>query len=172
VADLLAGSPGLGRTPLEPALTAGERERLHALRPRWSDAAAELEALGIPDSIQHGDLHPANVTRDPSGRLRFIDFGDASVAHPFTALFVPLGVAAQDDLDDAGLTRLRESYLEVFSDLAPMPALRRGLATALRIARLQRVTSWDRALRAAPGDPDWGHRLLHALRRLLAEERA
>jgi hypothetical protein len=170
LADLLAGSPNLAATAAEPALTAGERARLHALRPRWSAAAAELGALGLPASIQHGDLHPSNVTLGPDGRMRFIDFGDASVAHPFTTLFVPFGMAAQDGIAGAELDRLRNGYLEVFSDLAPMTELRPALDVGLRVARLLRVTSWDRALRAAPGDPDWGHRLLQSLRRLLEEE--
>ena len=72
---------------------------------------------GVTGSLQHDDLHDANVFV-ADGRHRFFDWGDASVAHPFLSLLVPLRVAA-DALGvpngDRVLLRLRDAYLEPWS---------------------------------------------------------
>ena len=59
----------------------------------WCD---ELAATGVPASLQHDDLHDANVfvPDDGVGLYRVFDWGDASVAHPFATLLVTLRVVA------------------------------------------------------------------------------
>lgn len=42
---------------------------------------------GVPPTLQHDDLHDANVFVS-GNRHRFFDWGDASVAHPFISLRV------------------------------------------------------------------------------------
>lgn len=80
---------------------------LRAFAPRFRELCAELAARGIPPSIQHDDLHGANVyARD--GRLAVLDWGDASVGHPFFSL-----VATQhNEGDRVPFERLRDAYLE------------------------------------------------------------
>ena len=56
-----------------------------AASPRSTAAVAELEAAGIPASIQHDDLHGGNILVGPDGD-RFFDWGDAVIAHPFSTL--------------------------------------------------------------------------------------
>lgn len=48
----------------------------------WVDAAArEVEGLGFPDTLVHGDFHPENVALAPGGPMIF-DWSDAAIAHP------------------------------------------------------------------------------------------
>ena len=66
-----------------------ERDRLRGLSPRVAELCAQLAASGIPDSIQHDDLHDGQVfVRD--GRYLFMDWGDACVSHPFFTMSVTL----------------------------------------------------------------------------------
>jgi hypothetical protein len=53
---------------------------LPAFAPRFAELCAELEAAGIPETIQHDDLHGDNVFRE-GGALRILDWGDACVSH-------------------------------------------------------------------------------------------
>jgi len=87
----------------------------------------ELAALGLPETIEHGDLHDGNVfVRD--GRYLLLDWGDACVSHPFFTLSITLR-AGRDGMGDAG--RVLDAYLEPFTALAP----RRELVAAVPLAR-------------------------------------
>lgn len=64
--------------PLEPH----EVDRLRAFAPHFRDLCAELDAFGVPATIQHDDLHGNNLYPHPDG-VRILDWGDSSVGHPF-----------------------------------------------------------------------------------------
>jgi hypothetical protein len=149
------------------ALTDPQRRALLDQGERWSEAATDLAALPVPASVQHGDLHARNVAIAPDQLARFFDLGDASIAHPFTTLLVPLQVARSLGADERQLTRLRDSYLEAFTDRASLPDLRRGLDVALRCAVVPKASAWNRALLAAPADHPWGQPVVEYLRDLL-----
>jgi hypothetical protein len=159
--QLLTESPNLTE------LTQAERRSLLDRSTRWSEAAAELAHLAVPSSVQHGDLHPGNVAIGGDGLARFFDLGDASIAHPFTTMLVPLQVARSLGADERQIQWLRDGYLEVFTDLAPLPELRRGLDVALRYAVLPKAVAWHRALWSAPVDHPWGQPVVEYLRDLL-----
>jgi hypothetical protein len=90
----------LVQPPVAGALDDHELARLRAQVPRLVEASETLAALGLPDSIQHDDLHQWNVcVRD--GRYRFIDWGDACVAQPLLSLAVPLEHGAPAEARDA-----------------------------------------------------------------------
>ena len=166
LAELLSGSTQLG------GLTSGERQALDGIGSRSQAALDELAELGIPASIQHGDLHGGNVSvgvsvGTGSGEPRFFDFGDGSLAHPFTTLLVPLRVARSQGADEAQLQRMRDSYLEVFSDLATGSQLRHALDLTLRTGAVLKATAWDRALTTAPARHEWGEPVVEWLRELL-----
>jgi hypothetical protein len=129
--------------------------------------AAELPALhedneclrqgGIPMSLQHDDLHDGNVFAD--GRV--FDWGDASVGHPFGVLLVSLRVAAdqfQVEDGDPLVLRLRDAYLEPWSDLADRASLLAQVRAAVQPAKVGRALAWQRALAEAdaPGLAEWG----------------
>jgi hypothetical protein len=91
-----------------------EVERLRAFAPRLAELAAELDARGIPASVQHDDLHMNNLYVD-GDRLRVLDWGDSSIGHPFISLVVTfrfLEEATRLDPADPWFARIRDAYLE------------------------------------------------------------
>jgi hypothetical protein len=125
-------------------------DRLRALLPAveaWSDQVGELD---LPITLNHNDLHSANVVATGAGLpLRFFDFGDAVLAEPLGALLIPLNVCSHDldaGPDDLRLRRIADAALEVWTDVAPARALRAALPAALQLGRLARVESWRRCV--------------------------
>ena len=95
-----------------------ERRRLVSSLPWVREACEELSAAGIPETIQHDDLHDAQVfVRD--GHYLLLDWGDACISHPFFSLAVTLdGVISWgvDDVQGSAPTEpFRAAYLEPFS---------------------------------------------------------
>ncbi|HET7762979.1 MAG TPA: phosphotransferase, partial [Phycicoccus sp.] len=56
---------------------------------RIGEAAAALAGSGLPDSLQHNDLHLGNALRAPAGGYAVIDLGDALWTHPLTTSRIP-----------------------------------------------------------------------------------
>jgi phosphotransferase family enzyme len=95
--------------------------RLRRFEPRFAELCAELAARGVPETIQHDDLHQFNVyVRD--GRPRILDWGDSSVGHPYFSL-----VATLRHVEDRGITR---------AFLAAWGGDEETLALALRVGRI------------------------------------
>jgi hypothetical protein len=123
------------------------------LEARVRDACAELAALRIPDTIEHSDLHDAQVFVDPGGD-RFFDWGDCSVAHPFLSLTVALRMFASTvgvPNDGRAVDAAVDAYLERWSSLAPLAALRRGVALGRALGGASRALAWHATAAAAPG---------------------
>ncbi|WP_104525585.1 phosphotransferase [Blastococcus atacamensis] len=147
VADLLVDDValGVGRPDgIEPDV----RARVVSDLASYAQACRELADGGVPASVQHDDLHDANVFVG-DGRHRFFDWGDASVAHPFLVLLVALRFAARVlelPAGDPALVRLRDAYLDQWLDLENAGELREQCDLALRVAPLQRALTWRRLL--------------------------
>lgn len=105
--------------------------RIESYLPELLKLGDELAASPIPASLQHDDLHDANVFAD--GQI--FDWGDASVAHPFGVLLVALRVARQH-FDASTLVRLRDADLEPWSDLASRADLLRDVQVATQVAKV------------------------------------
>lgn len=135
------------------ALDAAEKERLRASGPRLVDWCAELADLGVPDSLDHSDLHEGQLFAPEPGRFTFFDWGDALVGPPFCSLLVPVRAARERYGSDV-LPRLRDAYLEPWTDAARhTPAdLRRAASLACRLGAIGRACSWGRLFPGAPGD--------------------
>jgi hypothetical protein len=118
-----------------------------AVAGRVADLRVELDGLGLPPTLVHNDLHEQNAFDRPDGLL-FFDFADAVWEHPLSGLLVPLNMLAahlgDPGPDDPRLRRVADAALEVWSDLAPLPELRRALPAALALGRLGRAESWAR----------------------------
>ena len=97
----------------------GAEPRFHEGVPRVAEFCEELAAFGIPDTIQHDDLHDGQVFVS-DGRHLVLDWGDACVTHPFLSLAVTLeGVIAWglDDVENAVDTApFRDAYLAPFAE--------------------------------------------------------
>jgi hypothetical protein len=139
--SLLLGEPG--------GLAPDVRDRLVADGGRYAQACRRLADSGIPATLQHDDLHDANVFVG-DGRHRFFDWGDAVVSHPFVSLLVTLRVAQRAlgvPNGDAALLRLRDAYLDEWRAHGNLEELREQVDLALRIGSLQRALTWRRILR-------------------------
>lgn len=120
-------------------------------------AAARLADSGLPDTIQHNDLHAGNVfCADGSAAAihdaRFFDWGDSYVGNPLCSLMIALegpsyqfGLPADSERD----ARLVRSYLSAWADRVPSARLKEVLPDALLIAQLARTRANERALQHA-----------------------
>jgi hypothetical protein len=125
---------------------AGTATALRRLRPRLAGWCEVLAAAGVPSSLDHADLHDGHVFV-AGERHAYYDWGDASVGHPFASLLVALRIAAERfglAPGSAELARLRDAYLEPWTDLADPARLRAAVPVALRIAAVGRALSWLR----------------------------
>ena len=112
-------------------------DRLRRFEPRFAELCDELASFGVPETIQHDDLHQFNVyVRD--GRPRILDWGDSSVGHPYFSL-----VATLRHVDDRGITR---AFLDAWGGDERM------LALALRVGRI--AHAFKQRPRGVPDD-DW-----------------
>jgi hypothetical protein len=117
--------------------------RFRAAAPMVADLCAELASLGIPETLQHDDLHDGQVFVH-NGQHRILDWGDACISHPFCTLSVTLEGQLAWGLDDVensvDLTPFTDAYLAGF------PA--KELKTALRLGWV------GRAINGNVGDDD------------------
>jgi hypothetical protein len=125
-------------------LTSAERDELRGRLPEVRALVEEIAAAGVPETIQHDDLHDGQVfVRD--GREILSDWGDSCISHPFHTLTVTLrALAWRHELPPGGqaLLRLRDAYLWPFGvDAAVADA-------AYRTGTLGRALAWHRYLRA------------------------
>ena len=121
------------------------RRRLAGLarpRPRPADSGAgvassltracdALAASPVPPTVQQDDLHDGNVLLDAGAPMplayRLVDWGDASISHPFGVfLILRISLATRGGVDPHGpeLRRVEDAYLAGFADLAPVEELR------------------------------------------------
>jgi hypothetical protein len=68
-------------------LAGDEIGRLRSFEARLAELCSELAAHDVPETVQHDDLHMANVYAQGE-RLLLLDWGDASISHPFASLVV------------------------------------------------------------------------------------
>ncbi len=122
-------------------------EDVAGMRPTVVAWCERLSGSAVPASLDHNDLHAWNILGD-GGDVRFYDWGDGVLAHPFASMLA-LGWVPMEDSD---LTRLRDAYLEPFGHLAPHPALVEDLELACRVGKIARTLTWHRAISA--GAPD------------------
>jgi hypothetical protein len=105
-------------------LRGGDLTRLRAFADRFAELCDELAARGVPQTVQHDDLHGANVyLRGVTPRI--LDWGDSCISHPFLTMFVTL--LHLEELgglrrDDAWVARLRDAYLEPWGQPAELHA--------------------------------------------------
>jgi hypothetical protein len=143
-------------------LTTEQASTLERLLPTYDDWCAELATSPVPHSLQHDDLHSNNVCWprkvDDLSSVRIIDWGDASVGHPFGTMLATLnsiafhaGVLPSDRrMDDPRVLRIRDAYLEPFTGLGSREELLRWVALARSTGCVTRAVSWERALQDAP----------------------
>ena len=147
-------------------LECDEMKRLRGFMPRFTELCDELAAHEVPETVQHDDLHMANVYAD--GGLRVLDWGDSSISHPFGSLVVTFRFLEEINglpPGDPWFVRLRDAYLEPWG---------RGLADtfalALRVGTFAHTFAWARQRDHLPAQarPEFDTWYAVVLRRALA----
>lgn len=114
----------------------GAERRFRDASARVRELCEEVAAYGVPETLNHDDLHDAQVfVRD--GRHLLMDWGDACVSHPFLTLSVTYeGVIAWGLDDEEGaepFPAYRDAYLRPWSERCPGVDLVALTAPALRL---------------------------------------
>jgi Phosphotransferase enzyme family len=142
--------------------------RLQDFAPCLAGLCEELADYGVAETIQHDDLHHANLYTH-RGRLRVLDWGDASIAHPFTSLVVTFRFLQERTKlapGDPWFTRLADAYLEPWGrDLGA------AFALAVRVGSFARAIAYVRQRAALPPEqrPLFDTDFRVVLRRALAQ---
>jgi hypothetical protein len=144
-----------------------EIRRLKAFAPHFSELCAELAASNVPETIQHDDLHLANVYKN-GDRLRLLDWGDSSISHPFASLVVTFRFLEEFNKlppGDPWFARLRDAYLEPWG-----PGLTHTFALAVQTGRVAHALAWTRQRDYLPQDarPEFDKEFSVVLRRAIA----
>jgi hypothetical protein len=129
--------------PLENA----EIRRLRRFATRFAELCSELAAQGVSETVQHDDLHLANVYAE-GDRLRVLDWGDASISHPFASLVVTFRFLAERNKlppGDPWFARLRDAYLEPWGEGADDT-----FSLAIRVGAFAHAFAWTRQRDALP----------------------
>jgi hypothetical protein len=121
-------------------LTDAERAQFRTALPRLQAMCAALAACGIPQTLVHGDLHLNNVAVT-AGRQQYFDWSDACVSHPFFDL-----ISVFDEEDRAVQVQLRDAYLGIWSDCAPLERLLEAWELAQPLSDLHQAISYQHIL--------------------------
>lgn len=137
----------------EPELAAD----LAAAIPRLTELCSELATSPLPTTLLHGDMHMGNAARRPGGGFLFFDWTDAGVGHPF----IDMIAVGQED-DEGHRERLRDAYLDGWSDVAGRADLDRAWAVADVLAQANQAVSYLSLGLTLRRDPAAGHSPLFA----------
>lgn len=157
----------------EDHLTANELHCLQDLTPRVTEMFAELDSFGIPLSLEHGDLHDANIFFR-EGFYRVYDWGDAAYTHPFFTLLIPirhladkLSVSEYDP--HRKLLAIRDAYLEPWQSGFARDKLLAVWQLAHHLAKFARTINWYRvATQIKTGETDYSTSVAGWLKEFLA----
>ena len=104
-----------------------EKSRLKALHRIFVEVCHEVSALGIPDSIVHGDLNQGNILF--GGHCQFIDWSEACVGNPLISLqhLLMLNKTGNASRERHRNLCLRRAYCHEWRTLCDVHTLYRGL---------------------------------------------
>jgi hypothetical protein len=160
---LLTASAGPSARDVPEDVDWDEVVRLYAeLQIELAGSAGELLDLGVPDSrpetlghpvpgpvpitLIHEEVQDGNVHLR-EGRPVFIDWSEASVSHPFAGMTNTLRIVTWRSEWEPGGTEvlgLRDSYLEPWTQFAPIDELRGIFAEGYALGALARAATWGR----------------------------
>ena len=157
--DGLLVDAGLARS-----LTAAECDQFQLMAPEIRAMCQELDDIGIPETLNHGDLHLGNVAHH-AGKMLFFDWTDACIAHPFLDM-----ISIFDEKDEALRARLRDEYLSLWTDFASPQRLDDAFMLAERLAALHQAVSYQSIMAHLEETPKkaFGDVVPHYVRRVLA----
>lgn len=143
MAALIDRLPALQTGYADP-LTQDELARLRALAPALARRCDEVAAYGVPDTLEHGDLHAQNIIlTGPDQSPVILDWALSGVTHPFMGLLKLLrsgSAAVQDQVEP-----LIAAYLEAW----------RSYGTQQTLEDLLRLTAAWEPICHAYADAEW-----------------
>ena len=125
-----------------------EMGRLRLALPAVAALASKLAAGPVPNSLDHGDLYLHHILPGPAG-ARVLDWGDATITHPFTLLlplFHQLRTGFGLSSGHPSVERLRRAYLAPWASYGTIAELDQLLDRALTAANLNRALNYAHAL--------------------------
>ena len=134
-------------------LTTAEYRRLVALAPNVEVMCRQLTAYAVPDSLHHNDLHDANVFYN-DGDIKFFDWGDSSIAHPFFSLrtaFVIIEYIFDLGEDDPVFDDFARAYLRPFAKFESEENLCAAYQLARRLWSLSSAIKYKTQLQLIEG---------------------
>ena len=151
-------------------LASEDVKRLRDYSPHFTELCGALAELGIPESIQHDDLHTGNLF-SKGDKVRLVDWGDSSIAHPFFSLLVTFRFLEEVNHltpEDPWFRRLRDAYLEPWGR-----GLEETFEIAIRVGRFAHAIAWTRQRDALPPEarPEFDIAFGIILRRAVAQTR-
>lgn len=129
-------------------IPADDLTRMRGFVRRFAGLCQDLSARGVPETIQHDDLHMNNLFEGRQGP-RILDWGDSSISHPFASLVVTFRFLEERNAmppDDPWFDRLREAYLEPWGGADQ----RDTLALAMQVGAIAHAVAWLRQREALP----------------------
>lgn len=149
-------------------LTEDESAQLRSHTQRLYETCDRASGDPIPLTLMHGDFHTGNVGVRADGTVCIFDWSDAAAGHPFWDTDIYLKTAKPQAGD-----RLRDAYLQEWSDHASRPVLRQSFDDALVLAAVNQVITYaeivaeleedDRTF--SNGKQHWWRQALEAMRR-------
>ena len=128
-------------------LSQAQLDKLLALAPGFKTDFERLATFNLPMTLEHGDFHLGNILVADNG-VKFIDWADATMSHPFFSLTRFLTYAAGylnskawashpfQTIPDL-LTRLRDAYLQPWTRYETLERLVAAYELAIPLALLQ-----------------------------------
>ncbi len=150
LAALASQIPRLPELSLLAPLKPESRRRLEAAIPRLVEACERLTAIGPPETIVHGDLHPWNVA-DVDGRSIVFDWSDSCIGHPFLDLATYVGRTR----DVATRRACVDAYLAAWSGVLQPDEREEAVTLGLPLGALHQVESYRRIVAGVAEDDLW-----------------
>lgn len=156
---------------LSDGLTPNEIHTLRHLSDNFETLCNKLSNLGIPETLEHGDFHDANILLNKE-KTTIADFGDSTISHPFFSIALFLYSSKyRYNLNEADKTyiTLRDSYLQEWQSYTTKD----NLLEALKIATILRPFMWSLNLSriysctGPEGYPEYHSHISINLRRLM-----
>jgi hypothetical protein len=149
-------------------LESDEIRQLRRYAVRFAELCGELAAHNVPETVQHDDLHGANLY-EQGARLRLLDWGDASISHPFASIGVAFRFLEEINKlppADPWFMRLRDAYLEPWGQ-----GLAGAFVLAIRVGTFAHAVAWLRHRDALPEGPgaEFDREFQTVLRRAVAQ---
>lgn len=149
------------RIDLDTGITGQEYADLQALAAPLAEWCAQLSRYNIPNSLHHGDLNSGNVLKH-DGQYAFVDWGDCSLAHPFSSLrtvFVSVEIVLDLPDYDPATASLRDAYLNMWTKYEPIENVHAAFGLAHRLSSLVSALSWYSGIITYPPEirPEYEH---------------